>query len=224
MKYIVLLVLVLNLLEASQWHTLKPLSHYSSSDYQLKKGVEILELREYKINTKEEIMPTPYRKVVSIEKKPLKSFDATTIKYFESIKPIIHSRNDFGMLSYVFVGHGCRYLYNAMMIDSEQKIYKMDTKADLIGFLGSIDTDAEVQLVTFLQKKLEGIKYRKVAQGFEVIVVAAFKAGAPNTKCKESTYSIIIDTQGNIIQDTLINEKELELDCIYGGEYICYKG
>lgn len=222
-KIITLMLLLANGLHASEWIKLKKLSHYKPSEYNLKKGVEVLELREYKINTKEELMPIAYRKVVSIESKALKSYEVSIQRLFKSAKPIIHSRNDFGLLSYVFVGFGCRYLYNGFMIDSEAKIYKMDTKRDFIGFLGEIDSDAEVQLVTFLNKRLEGLKYRKVPQGFEVIVVAAFKVGAPNTQCKESTYSIIIDTKGNMIKDQLIKEKELELDCIYGGEYICSK-
>ncbi|MEA2028671.1 MAG: hypothetical protein U9N49_06820 [Campylobacterota bacterium] len=223
MRYFVFLVMILSLIDAKEWQSLKKLSHYKARDYNFKKGVEILELREYKINTKEKLMPIAYRKVVSIAQKPLNSFEQITIKQFTEAQPLIHSRNDFGLLSYDFAGIGCRYLYNGFMIDTKGKIFKMDTKADFIGFLGEIDRAAEIQLVTLLHKKLEGLKYRKVAQGYEVIVVAAFETGAPNTKCKESTYSVIIDTQGNIVSDKLIKEKQLELDCIYGGEYLCAK-
>jgi len=223
MKYLLLVIVMLSLSEAKEWQILKPLSQYKASDYKLKKGVEVLELREYKINSKEELMPLAYRKVLTIYQKPLKSFSSSTIKQFKELKPLIHSRNDFGILSYDFVGHGCRYLYNGVMIDSSGQVFKMDTKADFIGFFDEINSDAEVQLATFLNKRLEGIKYRKVAQGYEVIVVAAFKAGAPNTKCKESTYSVIINTKGDMLSDILMNEKELEIDCIYGGEYLCAK-
>jgi len=152
------------------WTTLKPLKSYKPSEFKLKKGIVYLEIRQYDSDKKLSINKNKYRVRYPIYTTPLKEYNRRLKKQFKNIKPNLSKETNIKKLSLCATGECKITIGNGFYIDSRGYMGYMNEISDVIGFLGTIDTPAELQFVLWMNNKQNGKYYRKVKGGYEVII------------------------------------------------------
>jgi hypothetical protein len=89
---------------------------------------------------------------------------------------------------------------NGFMIDTDEKIWRMNTRTDAVEMLGEIDTPAEVQAVLWLNNKHEANSYRKVSNGYEVRINY-------NNSSKQCGDRVTITNKGEIVNYRSLRQK-----------------
>jgi len=197
----------------SKWIPLEHISTYKASDYNLKKGLEYLELRQYESKENNKLRDKPYTVLLSFYRKPLNSFDKRTIKKFKKLKPNIEPKSNIKKSHYESFGVGCYYKYNAFVIDSDRRFWRMNTIEDIIGYLGEIDTPAELQTVLWLRDKSSGVKYRAIKGGYEVVYSSMDIMGGAKY-CTEEIYILRVDKMGKFLSEKHIKSKKTKTMCV----------
>jgi len=203
------------------WTTLKPLSSYSPKDFQLKDGVEYVDIRQYSKDRLLENGKTRHTKsmkvVLKMYRKPLAQYGAKIQNDFDKRakpsykKSLIFLQGGWGGLW----GSGS-WMCNGYMLDSHKKMWLLEGKKDVIEMIKPIDTPAEIKLIMWLNKHTQGVaKYKKTKKGFTVIehyVVNSIlnDSGA----CGDFTYRYHINHNGQITQRRLIKKKKVKV-CDY---------
>ena len=219
---IALLILLTTQTEAqnSKWSKLKSIKAYPPTAYNLKEGVEYLELRTYHKAPKEKRYSKKYRVEASMYKKPLNSFPPKLVRKFKKLTPNLSKEADIKR-SGVCLMFGCSlYISNGFMIDSNHKLWRMNEVADIIDMLGKIDTPAELKIVLWLHETNRDANdykhkdiYKKSAKGYTVIskyTNRLLNAG----DCGEFTYRLEIDEDGNILERKLLKKRALKDGCL----------
>lgn len=106
------------------------------------------------------------------------------------------------------------------MIDSHEKIWRMNEVKDIIEMLGSIDTPAEAKIVLWLNDKNRDTsdenhkdKYRKTHKGY--IVISEYDNSVDNFgECGNFTYRISISKKGEITEKKLLSKKPSKNGCL----------
>ena len=208
---ILLLILLTTGIQAknNKWQPLKSLDEYPASAFNLKKGVAYLEVRQYEVDNENKLRKKSYKTVLTFYRKSLKSFDKKTVKKFRKLTPNLSTKSDVSIYSEESSGIGCYYQYNAFMIDDQGKMWRMHMMEDIIGFLGEIDTPAEVEVVLWLHNK-SGNRYRKTSKGYDIII----EFDDQLNYCKSFKYRASINKKGKIVKYKLLKSKKLKEGCI----------
>jgi len=197
--------------EDSKWHTLKSLKDYPASSYNLKNGVEYLEIRLYN-STDNKKFSSSYKVPLHIGKRKLNTYSKRIIKKFKNSKPNL-SRGSSIREDSMCIMSGCGYILgNGFMIDSKGIIWNMNESPDIVEMLGEIDTPAEIKLIIWLNNKFKKLddekhkdKYRKTSTGYEII--SEYENHIDNLgECGIFRYKISIDKNGNILNKKLLSK------------------
>ncbi len=199
---IVLLVLVMVSVGSEakdvKWQKLKALhNYYSASDFNFREDVAAMVIKSYYIYDKH---PKYIDKGINMKfyKTPFNLFDTKVIKKLYSATPNISKTGNIHKTSNIIA--------NAFIIDCRGNILKMNEIVDVIGFMGKVDTPAEAQLILWLYSKPEGIKYRKISNGYTVIAEDIDVIDSTG-HCIDMTYRINISQKGRITKQKLIKKK-----------------
>ena len=188
-----------------KWQPLKEISEYSASAFNLKKGIEYLEVRQYEVNEENKLRNKPYKTVLSFYRKSLNSFDNKTVKKFHKITPNLSKQSNISIHSLESDGIGCHYRYNGFSIDATGKMFSMNMIEDIVGFLGEINTPAEAQAVLWLHNKHKGNSYRKTSKGYDIIIEYEDSIAY----CKAFKYRATINKRGQISKYKLLKSRPL---------------
>ncbi len=132
-------------LKAKKGKVLKSLTDYMLSDVHLAKPVKYFDIKSYNVDyytgklsrsrgtTAWSFDMKAYRKLSSKEKKEI-----------ASLRP---ASDGFGTTYYVDGTAGIASVYNLHYIDMNSKVHTVFSKSELVGFLGEIDTPAEIQIM-----------------------------------------------------------------------------
>jgi len=219
----IILILLLTEMHAQgvTWHKLKALKAYPGSAYKLKKGVEYLEIRSYHKGMQEKKYNIKkYTVAASMYKKPLNSFPSGMVKRFKKLKPNLSKKTNIKKVSACLMRGCVSSIGNGFMIDSQKKIWIMNTTEDVTGMLGEIDTPAEVKLILWLKDESRDTsdqnhkdKYRKTSRGYTVI--SEYDNSIMNFgECGHFTYRMTINKKGKITSKKLLKKGPSKYGCL----------
>lgn len=203
----------------TQWQNLKSLYRYSSSDFSLDETIAVMEIRCYGTYSNFQKYNKPTLKM-KFHKTPSKLLDAKLVKRFENSTPNLSKNGNIHRTS-----KSSPDITNAFVIDNHGKIWRMNEIADVIGFMGEIDTPAEAQLILWLNAKQEGKKYRKTSKGYEILI--KYGKSYPSDKgdksigefcneIREVTDKAVVDKKGKIVSYKQVDiAKKGLLDCLH---------
>lgn len=207
--------------KAVQWQKLKAVKSYISSEYHLKEGVEYLEIRNYYrgINDKGYNIKG-YRVTVSMQKSGLTSFSLDIVEKFKASSPNLSKETNIKRTGFCLMSGCFSNISNGFMIDSHEKIWRMNMVEDVVGMLGEIDTPAEVKIVLWLNDKNRGTsdenykdKYKKTAKGYTVI--SEYDNSVDNIgECGHFTFKIHISKDGKITEKKLLKKTLSKNGCM----------
>lgn len=204
-----------------KWQELENIYKYSASNFHLKDDVSVMEIRRYDTydNYKKYTKPTIEMKYY---KTPLKLLDARLVKRFKSATPNLSKNGNIHRTS-----NTSPEISNAFVINNDGSILKMNEIADVVGYMGEIDTPAEAQLILWLHGKREGTKYHKTSKGYEVMIeyewVGPAKERTGAGGIAEFCYKVgkardraIINKKGKIVSyRQMWRSKKSSLSCIH---------
>ncbi len=211
--------------DSSNWLPLKPLADYSSKDFKLREDLQYLEVREYTESIRS--LPAPYRTVkkpfnaneykilYKIYQKPLASFGNDIVKRFKALKPNLTKTTDIKRSGGGALGLVIRNLSNLFYILNNGNKVEVGSKSrisEVLPLLGEIDRPAEAQMVLWLHNKHEGKSYRKVSNGYEVLIEyenAVINFG----ECGWFRYRAHIGRHGKILEYKLLKKRKLKGGC-----------
>jgi hypothetical protein len=213
---IILLALVLSsvYVNAAKWIELKSLNAYQSSEYHLKNGVDYLEVREYIWQSPHKVDKNSYRVVISAYKTPLKSFKSKKVKKFKALAPNFTKEANIREIGHCLMS-GCTFSRsNGFMIDKDGKMWRMNEVSDVIKYLGTIDTPAELKLVLWLNSEAhDKDKYWKTSNGYTVI--SEYDNSIDNFgECGHFVYRLKINKKGEITEKKLLKKTASKHGCV----------
>jgi len=207
---IILLTLLLTGLQAkaAKWQQLKPMQAYTKSDFHLKESVKCLEFKVCKADVKRKKCEEKPYSVVRICPKASKHLDPKLIKRFKNLSPKASQTDNIRktILSDSII--------NGFSIDDKGIIWRLNEIKDIIDILGKIDTPAEAQFVLWLHGRDDGVRYRKVSGGYEVITEHQGSAcDGVNDYEEYSSYRLLVGENGKIIKRKLLKhtKKKVQL-------------
>ena len=214
-KILLLFVVIIGVQAKSiTWKKPKPLKSYTASAYTLKTGVAYFEIREYVWDSTHEVNKNNYKVIVSSGKTPLKSFDKKIQKRFKSIAPNFSKKANIRKISGCLMS-GCVFRQsNGFMIDDQQKIWRMNEVSDVVKYLGTIDTPAELKLLLWLNNEAhDEDKYQRTAKGYTVI--SEYDNSIDNFgECGHFVYRLKINKKGKITEKKLLKKTKSKNGCI----------
>ncbi len=171
---------------------------YTLDDYHFKKPIKCLELRSYSIDPK--TRKRTDQSFVALVSVCSSSLSSRTLKRFRKIDPGLSKKGDIRR------GKNPRDVINAMVIDGEGKLWRMNEIVDLIDLMGEIDTPAEAQMVLWLNGENEAERCRRSSKGYEMIVEEhKFSGKNGYTEFVETfTYQITINPKAKISRKKLL--------------------
>ena len=199
---------------APTFKKLKPLNAYSPYAYNLASDIKYLELRIYTYSNSKELTKRgshPRYELVATAKRAATS--KNLIKRLRKYPPILSPKADMHA-SGMCVMSGCSFRRgNAFVIDNKNKMWKMDETSDLLTYLGKIDTEAELKMLLWAKSfKYDNSKYRKVKNGYEVIV--EYDNDLSNIgECGHFTYHLNVSNWGDI-SEKLLRKTQSKNGCI----------
>jgi len=210
----------------ADWHPLKPINSYSGRDFTLKKGVEYVEIKELYIF--KPIYPQAKKKirkcsVLTLYKKPLRYFDKKVENDFKKLPLSDKDNNAFIHTSQSHLTGVEYWYYNAFMLDSNLKTWRIERVEELIDMVNPIDTPAEVKLVMWVNGYAEGTltyqenyqaKYKKSGKDYMVKEHYTVTDTAYG-ECGVYTYQSIVTRAGKVRSRKLLKRDPVE-EC--GGE------
>jgi len=217
--FAILVLLIATVLQAKEasWKKLDrdELSSYKRGEYHLRQDVQCLEVRRYPVNKNNKLNRNYWSNVITWCVSPYKSFDPKLIKAFRNAKPNLSrngnmGKNEAGLIS------------NAFVLDSKDKMWRMNMVEDVVRYLGEVDTLAEARLILWLYGKQKPYRYRKTSKGYEFLI-AYTKSTAGCDTCKSTETCIedkeikekaIVDKKGNIVLFKQLYSKILQVECI----------
>jgi len=209
----ILLLLLCSTLIADAWTKLKPLKSYAPTQFNLKKGIEYLEVRQYDSDKKYKINRQKYRIRFPIYRTPLNKLNHKVTRQFRRILPNISKETNIKKLSICATGECKMTIGNGFYINDKGRMGYMNEIRDVIGFLGTIDTPAELQFVLWLNNKENGTYYKKTSKGYQVMIdyinnVANFG------KCGKFRDKALISYSGEILQYKTLQYDPNYVSCI----------
>jgi hypothetical protein len=133
-------------LKAKEGKVLKSLTDYMLSDVHLAKPVKYFDIKSYSLDE-------PYSGKLSRSSSStawsfdMKAYRKLSNKEKREIASLRPASNGFGTTYYVDGTAGIASVYNLHYIDMNSKAHTVFSKSELVGFLGEIDTPAEIQIM-----------------------------------------------------------------------------
>ena len=189
--------------------------NYAIGDSHLKGGIQCLDIRSYDVDQKNRRRNHWYEDSIAWYAVPFNSFDSELIEQFRRAEPNLSREGNIG-------GRRAGSISNAFVIDYQNKIWRMNKVKDVISYMGEIDTPLEVQMVLWLHGKQRGNRYRKIPEGYEVIIeYTKSSAGCKGCKISEMCIvdrdikeKIIVNKMGDIVFFSQVESKILNQECI----------
>jgi hypothetical protein len=176
----------------------------SPQSYELKEDVTYMEMRIYEVDKHyHKIVKKDYRVTWKAYQKPLESFDKQLVRKFKFATPNLSNDTDLLRSSEAHSLDGSNrhyFIANVFCIDSNRKIWRMNTKKDLLSYILPIDNDADLKKILWLKSYYYPREYRKVQGGYEVKVEDRNEMGTDGRKCGIYTYRIRIDEKSGQIK------------------------
>jgi len=161
-----------------------------------------MEMRLYEVDKNyQKLLKKGYKVIWKAYRKPLESFDKQVVRKFKSAVPKLSSGTDLARYSTAYSLDGSDkhyFIANVFYIDSNGKIWRMNTKKDLLSYILPIDNSADLKRVLWLKSYQYARAYRKVPGGYEVRIEERNEMDADEKKCGVYTYRIMIDRNGHI--------------------------
>ncbi len=198
--------------KGTKWQELKPVHLYSASDFHLKESVKCLELKTCMTDTKgKKCVGKSFSKVI-VCSESLGYFDSKLIKKFKRLYPKVSKLGNIRKKTPI------NSITNGFSIDDKGTIWRLNEVKDIVDILGEIDTPAETQLVLWLHGKDLAKSYRKVSNGYEVLVEKKILSPCNGKKDYEEIfiYKRQIGKQGKISKQKLIKHTKKEVKHEYG--------
>jgi len=214
---IVAILLVTSLFADAKWHPLKSMKTYNGRDFTLKSDVEYVEIKKVHIfkplypKAKEQVS---IKRVLSLYRKPLSNFSTKVRKDFKNLplsakksKSFLHGdQGHLGSIEY--------WYYNAFMLDSNLKTWRLENTKDLIDMVKPINTPAEIKLVMWANGFAEGFltykeeyraKYKKVGKNY-IVQEHYSVTDTAYGKCGVYTYKSTVTKDGRVLNRRLIKK------------------
>ncbi|BAF72974.1 hypothetical protein [Sulfurovum sp. NBC37-1] len=133
-------------LKAKEGKVLKSLTDYMLSDVHLAKPVKYFDIKSYSLDK-------PYSGKLSRSRGStawsfdIKAYRKLSNKEKKEIASLHPASDGFGTTYYIDGTAGIASVYNLHYIDMNSKVHTVFSKSELVGFLGEIDTPAEMQIM-----------------------------------------------------------------------------
>ncbi len=213
---VLLTVMVLQAKEVS-WKKLDrdELGLYKGSEYCLRQDVQCLAIRRYPVDRKNRRNRAYWFPVLTWCVLPYKSYDPKLMKAFRNIKPNLSRDGNMGKSEAGFIS-------NAFVLDTKNKMWRMNMAEDVVRYLGEVDTLAEARLILWLYGKEQPYRYRKTSKGY-AFLIAYTKSTSGCQKCKATEVCIedkeivekaVVNKKGEISSFRLLKSKILKQECI----------
>jgi hypothetical protein len=201
-------------LYAKEFKHLKPLNEYKDSEYNLKSGIEYVEIRTYfgkNKENREQYDEDNFIKEISIKSK-------TYDNKFKNIKPNFEDAMIRKHKICRFMG--CFYRISLAFVQmSDKNIIQLNRVEDIVNLFDNIKTPAELNLVLWLNDINKhrtdyehNESYKKVKNGYEVISI--YQNSVLNFgECGVFKYKLFVNDKGTIEKKILL-EKKLKEDCV----------
>jgi hypothetical protein len=171
-------------------------------DVHLAKEVKYFDIKQYDVSGKYvtgwSFDMAAYRKLSSQEKKKIRSVKGK--------KP----RGSFWKLSLndgTFNG-----FYNLHYLDKSAKVHTINSRKELLSFLGTVDTPAELSML-FLAHSYGKIRYKKMGNIYNIRINDISYSdcdGCGEPACTLFVRQQIIDNRGNVLLDRQVSEKSFK--------------
>jgi hypothetical protein len=220
----ILLWIVAGATVVAGWHPLKLMSTYHGKDFHLKPGVEYVEVHLHDTFIPDDHKPSLFTKrIIQMYRKPLKSYGSKSLRAFRHTTATGSKRYGFLRGSAGLMTGSRSWYFNGTMLDSQHKLWHLETTRDLIDMVLPIDTPAEVKLVMWAHKRAEWFvtfheeyhaKYKR--SGSRYLVEEHYSiTDTAYGECGIYTYRYSIDRQGHMSKGKLIRKRPSK---ICGGE------
>jgi len=102
--------------------------------------------------------------------------------------------------------------YNLHYIDSHSKVHTINSRKNLLSFLGIIDTPAELSML-FLDHNYGKIRYKKIGNIYNIRMNDVYYSdcdGCGEPACTLFVRQVIMDNRGHILLDKQVSEKSFK--------------
>ena len=189
-------------LKKNEGKALPSLTKAKLSDVHLAKAVKYFDIKLYDASSKYvsgwSFDMSAYNKLSTKDKKKIRSARAK--------KP----KNTFWKFS--FVDGPLAGFYNLHYIDNHSKVQTINSRKDLLAFLGTIDTPAELSMLLLGDSKGK-IRYRKRGTIYNLRINDVSSSdcdGCDEPACTLFVGQRIMDNRGNILLDKQVSEKSFK--------------
>ena len=203
-----------------EWKKLKQLKEYTTTDFNLKEGVEYLEIRTYYRGQKEKkYRIEDYSIAIRMGQTPLSFFKPKLVEEFKKIAPNLSKETNLKHVAFCLMSGCTSNISNGFMIDSHNKMWVMNTTEDILNMIGDVDTPAEAKLVLWLNDRRMGepkediYQYRKSSNGYKILY--EYDNSLSNDgDCGHFIYEMFITKNGKITQKKLLKKSDSKNGCL----------
>jgi len=181
MERLIVVLMLIGSFVFANWKPLKLIDSYGKGSFNLKKGVEYIEInyhgifRVYSYQNRKNYLDFCFYK---IGKKPLESLGQSALRTFKKYRKVGNRAKALVEYDSSTSKEYNLVFYNAYMIDSNNKFWLLENKQDLIDSIRPIDTQSEVALIIWLNgheiiendKRIEyyKVEYKRLKSGYKV--------------------------------------------------------
>jgi len=186
-------------LKVNEGRKLISLKHAILDDIHLAKFVKYFDVKQYDVSGKYvtgwSFDMEAYTRLSNNEKKKIRSVKGKEPK--DSFWKLFLNDGTF---------HG---FYNLHYLDKNAKVYSINSREELLSFIGTVDTPAELSML-FLGHSNEKIRYKKRERVYNIRINEIYYSdcdGCGEPACTLFVRQKVIDNRGNILIDRKVNEK-----------------
>ena len=102
--------------------------------------------------------------------------------------------------------------YNLHYLDKSAKVHTINSRKELLSFLGTVDTPAELSML-FLDHSYGKIRYKKMGKHYNIRINDVYYPdcdGCGEPACTVFLRQKIIDNRGNVLLDRQVSEKSFK--------------
>jgi len=217
-RILIAIVLISFGLYGDEMKPLKPLGKYKSTEFNLKDGVDYLEIRMYSGDDKR-IHTNKYSTQIVAFSKHLATLDTNLVRQFKSIEPNLNGADIRKSTMCLMMGCVSR-VGNGFAIENGIKAVRMNETKDIVEYLGTIDTPAELKLVLWLNDNLRDMDdtqsrdlYIQTKNGYKVHHTYENML-ANQGECGVFTQEIMVNQKGVVTSQKPLKTLETK-ECIY---------